>query len=233
MSNFETLTPIVAGVPGTAPTLFSASTADNLATITTAGYLNSISHLFKPNDRIYINYSDTSTFPFNTGLNATFGVFTVVYSAPNFSLVVTADSGALLAANNLSDLNSAATSRTNLGVGTGGTKAASDNTKANVASVSGTPVTGNVAKFADTAGTVIDGGFAVRAQTAANAGGNASQTITDAFCTAGSVVVANWATSANAVSVQKVTPGAGTFVVLSSGDAGAGTLSYIIIKPAV
>jgi hypothetical protein len=65
---------------------------------------------------------------------------------------------------------------------------------------------------------------------AAVAGGNASQTITDAFCTAISTVICNWNTSANAVSIQKVTPGAGSFVVLSSGDPGASTLGYMIIK---
>ena len=62
------------------------------------------------------------------------------------------------------------------------------------------------------------------------AGGAASQVVTDAFCTALSTVVANWNTSANAVSIQKVTPGAGSFTVLSSGDPGASTLGYVIMK---
>lgn len=65
---------------------------------------------------------------------------------------------------------------------------------------------------------------------AANAGGSATTTITDAFCTAISTVIAQWNTSANAVNVQKVTPGAGSFTVLSSGDPGASTLGYIIMK---
>ena len=65
---------------------------------------------------------------------------------------------------------------------------------------------------------------------AAVAGGNASTTITDAFSTTGSAIIANWNTSANAVNIQKVTPGNGSFVVLSSGDPGVSTLSYIISK---
>lgn len=43
------------------------------------------------------------------------------------------------------------------GLGTASTKAASDNTKASVASVSGATTSGNVAQFADAAGTVSDG----------------------------------------------------------------------------
>ena len=65
---------------------------------------------------------------------------------------------------------------------------------------------------------------------AAVAGGAAAQTVTDAFCTVGSNVLAQWNTSANAVSIQKVTPGAGSFVVLSSADPGASTLNYVIMK---
>lgn len=62
------------------------------------------------------------------------------------------------------------------------------------------------------------------------AGGAASQVVTDTFCTTGSTVIANWNTSANAVTIQKVTPGNGSFTVLSSGDPGASTLGYIITK---
>lgn len=43
------------------------------------------------------------------------------------------------------------------GLGTASTKAASDNTKTTVASVSGSTVSGNIAQFADTAGTVSEG----------------------------------------------------------------------------
>lgn len=65
---------------------------------------------------------------------------------------------------------------------------------------------------------------------AAAAGGAAAQSFTDAFCTAGSNVIGNWNTQANAVSVLKIVPGAGSFVVTSSGDAGVGTFNYIITK---
>ncbi len=65
---------------------------------------------------------------------------------------------------------------------------------------------------------------------AAAAGGSATQNIVDAFCTAGSVVIGFWNTSANAVSIQKIVPGAGSFNVISSADAGVGTFNYMIFK---
>jgi hypothetical protein len=65
---------------------------------------------------------------------------------------------------------------------------------------------------------------------AAAAGGAAAQSFTDAFCTSGSNIIGNWNTQANAVSVLKIVPGNGSFVVTSSGDAGVGTFNYIITK---
>lgn len=65
---------------------------------------------------------------------------------------------------------------------------------------------------------------------AAAAGGAAAQSFTDTFCTSGSNVVGNWNTQANPVSVLKIVPGNGSFVVTSSGDAGVGTFNYIITK---
>ena len=65
---------------------------------------------------------------------------------------------------------------------------------------------------------------------AAAAGGAAAQSFTDTFCTTGSSVIGNWNTQANAVSVLKIVPGNGSFVVTSSGDAGVGTFNYIITK---
>lgn len=65
---------------------------------------------------------------------------------------------------------------------------------------------------------------------AAAAGGAAAQSFTDAFCSSGSNVIGNWNTQANAVSVLKIVPGNGSFVVTSSGDAGVGTFNYVIMK---
>lgn len=62
-------------------------------------------------------------------------------------------------ANNLSDLANASTARTNLGLGTAAVKAASG-AGGTVASVTGSFTAGHVATFADTSGTIQDGGAA-------------------------------------------------------------------------
>lgn len=65
---------------------------------------------------------------------------------------------------------------------------------------------------------------------AAVAGGAAAQTVTDTFCTTGSMVTASWNDTTNAVTIQKVAAGNGSFVVTSSGDPGSSHLNYIITK---
>ena len=109
----------------------------------------------------------------------------VVSGANNITFVDagTATSGTyLVAANNLSDVASAPTALTNLGI---------------------------------------------HSAKATGAGGSATVTITDASIAAANVVVAAIQSSANAVTIEKVTPGAGSLVVLCSGDPGGNVISYI------
>lgn len=65
---------------------------------------------------------------------------------------------------------------------------------------------------------------------AAAAGGAATQSFTDTFCTTGSVVVGNWVTQTTPAEIITIAPGNGSFVVTSTGNAGAGTFSYVIYK---
>jgi hypothetical protein len=85
MSNFQTMTPMVQGVPGTAPRVFAASTIDSLVTITASGYLNDLGDRVKANDVFWINYADTSTQPL--GESSTLGQFRAVLSSSNLNLV--------------------------------------------------------------------------------------------------------------------------------------------------
>lgn len=95
-----------------------------------------------------------------------------------------------------------------------------------------TPFTTNHIMVANgTGGLIADAGYQMKTVAgAAAAGGAAAQTFVDAFCTAASNVVGNWNTQANPVSVLKIVPGVGSFVVTSSADAGVGTFNYIITK---
>jgi len=92
-------------------------------------------------------------------------------------------------------------------------------------------VSGNLVKASGTAGLIVDQGVAMKSVAqAAVAGGAAAQTVTDAFCTSAACVVASWNDTTNAVSIQKVAAGNGSFVVTSSGDPGASHINYIITK---
>ena len=75
------------------------------------------------------------------------------------------------------------------------------------------------------------GAYGVRSTRYTNAGGSATTVITDSAISPNMVVLAAWEASANAVSVEKVTPGIGTLTILSSGDPGASTLTYLAFTP--
>ena len=77
------------------------------------------------------------------------------------------------------------------------------------------------------------GAYGLRSTRYTNAGGSATTTITDSQINPNMVVLAGWQASANAVSIEKVTPGIGTLTILSSGDPGASTLTYLAFTPSV
>lgn len=87
-----------------------------------------------------------------------------------------------------------------------------------------------MATFADNMGTVTQNTANFRVQSVAFAGGAATATVTDANMQAGHSVFCQISTSANPVSIQKVTEGVGSFVVLMSADPGATTFKYMIVK---
>ena len=96
-------------------------------------------------------------------------------------------------------------------------------------------VSGNVVVASGTAGKVVDGGFAVKANTTAvYAGGGTSNAFTATGLTASSIVTAVILTSTNAVSIVKAVPSSNTLTVTFSADPGASTtVSWIAITPAV
>jgi hypothetical protein len=221
------------GDVGIIPRRVQMLTTDNLATITTAAYLNSTNLQGQA-----INQTDIFDVIYNYNVSTRQGVYielqpAIAAAVITLNEVPTVGNVTLPVVNNDLAVFDGTTGQLKDGgaLGTAGVKAASDNSKATVASVSAATVSGNLLKAADVAGTVADQGLALKSVAkAAAAGGSATQAFTDAFCTTASVVVGNWVTQANAVEVLTIVPSNGGFTVLSSGDAGAGTFSYIITK---
>lgn len=170
MSNFLSLAQVNTGLNGTAPTVWSATTDDNLAAITTAGYVADITT------------ADPAT-PNPVGKLKPFDIMFITYDV--------------------------------------------DGTEAVQAFVVTATSSGSLVAFSSLGSTLAQ--FGVYANRSTGAGGSATVTITDANVSAGSIVLAQFQKSANAVTVQKVTAGAGSITVLCSADPGANTMNYIVM----
>lgn len=255
MSNFSTLALITEGNTSTAPSTFSASTPDSYATLSAPGYLNDIAHKIKANDLILVNYLDQSVFPLDTGESSLLTELKVAYNPGTqaWSLVpanLNQNGAALLAALGFHSATAVSTTTSATSVYSDPLVSAAAIAFARwpVAATAGniekvTPSSGNLTILnSSTAGASTIAYFTIIGSMAlqnlgvytnqyTNAGGSATITITDPLITASQIVVANFASSANAVKVQKVTPTAGTLTVICSGDPGASVLSYLAVTP--
>lgn len=251
MSNFSTWGVVNNAIPGTAQHIFVASTPDSLATILAAGYMNDKAAQIKANDLVYVSYSDLSAFPLSTGENAISGLFQIFVSGTNYNLVPSASVGGLVQMANsgfrpkyfVNAGGSATTTFNDSVVNVNSIVFARWQTSANAVKVekvtasngsltvlsSGDPGASVLEYFvASSQQSLVNAGIYAKQFT--NAGGSATVSITDANITANSIVVANFSSSANAVIVEKVTPGAGTLTVLCTGDPGASVLNYMAIS---
>jgi hypothetical protein len=95
------------------------------------------------------------------------------------------------------------------------------------------PVAGNWNLIQVSPAQSIIAALGVHSAVYSNAGGSATTTVSDSAISANSIVVARWQSSANSVTVERVTPSNGSLVVVSTGDPGVSVLEYISILPSV
>lgn len=254
MSNFETLGLVTEGNISTAPNIFYASTVDSLAQLLTAGYLNDVQKKFKANDIIYVNYLDSSVFPLDTGEAALKATFTVSYdpSANNWNLVQSASTVTGIGAYGLRSTRftnaggSATTTVVDSQINPNMVILAAWQASANAVSIekvtpgvgqfvvlsSGDPGASTLTYLAFTPSVLLENTGAYVARYS-YAGGSATVTIADANITTAMDVTLSIISSANAVTVEKVTVAAGVLTVLCSGNPGLSVFGYVGITPSL
>lgn len=230
--SFNTLTP---GLIGVTPRVVQITATDNLATITTAGYLNANGQVlqgfaFYPTDILFVIYSYVASS--NSG---TFAMFTPSI-APNgtITLVQWVNSGDVLlpvVSGDFAVFNGT----------TGQIKDAgylpSNAAKTNVVMANAATVANNLVKATDTAGTIGDAGIAaanvqlntnIKANAVSWAGGSASHGFTITGITSSSIVIPSiQAQATGTVYIESYTVGTNTLTVTFSADPGAMVLQYV------
>ncbi len=214
----------VAGQVGVTPRRVQITATDNLATVTTAGYLsNSISAAFQimPTDIIDMIYS----FNVATGVG-TYGEFLPSFSNGVITLTQYVSPGDVtlpVVSGDFAVFDGTTGKIEDAGY------SASDPAKTKVVMANAATVANNMATFADTAGTVKDAGARLIAgTTGAYAGGGTSNAFAVTGLSAASVGSCVIRASTNAVSIAKALPGTNTLTVTFSADPGsATTVDYI------
>ncbi|TAL08151.1 MAG: hypothetical protein EPO02_13675 [Nitrospirae bacterium] len=191
------LSPIKSGQVGVQPASYKMLSSDNLSTIMGAGYIKQGTggQFFNKNDLIEVIYN--------------FGTPT----ATNVELVV------------LIDVNGVITLNVDLpgGLGTAAFKSASNNLLPSLSSVNGATVLNHVAKFADTAGTITDGGI-LGTSASKNASDNASPTVASV---SGSIIVGDVAIFSDTLGTIQDGGTLGTSAFKTASNNGSGTVASV------
>lgn len=212
----------VTGLVGVTPRVVYIDTNDTLATVTTAGYLNAAQAngaSFKESDMALVTIKSS---PSATSVQVAW--LEVSYSSGDWSLVAAQSSlplanGKILVGN----ASGVATAVTMSGdatlANTGVLTVAAD-------AITTTKIINAAVTKAKLATAIQPAGVIKYAAKSSQAGGSATVTITATGVAATDLAFVNIESSANAVSIQKVTPTANTITVLCSGDPGASVFSW-------
>lgn len=253
MSNFGTFGLVSDGLPGTAPQLFVASTPDSYAAITAPGYMNDKQKEIKANDRLYINYLDSSVFPLSTGEGAILATLRVQYNptSGNWSLIPDVSSNlntiAALGVHSARYVNaggSATTTFADSAITSNSIVVARWEASANAVSVNtvipsngsltvvstGDPGASTLEYFSIIPSVALQNAGVIAAN-ASYAGGATTIVISNPLITAASVVTANFVSQANASKIASVLAGAGTITITVNANPGASVIAYIAVTP--
>jgi hypothetical protein len=236
--------PVKIGQSGVQPSSYKMLSNDDLATVIAAGYLKQGTggQFLNKNDLIEVIYDYGKAGATNAELYVsidTAGVITLSEVVPPGGVTVTGP----ITTGHVAKFSGPTSIEDGGVLGTAASKAASDNTKSSVSSVSGSTVVGNVLKAADALGTVEDSGFAsakIQDKTniiagVADVGGSGAgpYTISIPGAVIGSPVVATVQNSPTSVSVYKAVAGSNIIQILFSDDPGGGSqVNYIVFLAA-
>lgn len=232
------------GLVGVLPSLSYIYTSDTETTILTTGYLN---HEVQQG----VSFSMPCIAAVSTQATPTaqprVGWYQVSHVGENWSLIPAGNPGDVLLPTTAGDFaifSDALGTLEDLGY------LPTDASKTRVVMQSGASVIGDVPKYNDVTGTIVDSGItaaslaallagsgggggssSVRSATIAGSFPTATTVITDSAITADSVVIAAFVSSANVVSIQTVLPAAGQFTINTDTAPSTGVLEYISFIP--
>jgi hypothetical protein len=252
MSNFQTFGAVTEGLEGSARALFVASTIDTLAQITAAGYLNDLNKKIKDHDSITINYSDTSTFPLNTGEATLFASGQVQYDpvlnnwnwVPNaypalgisdyyvysHTYAYAGGSASFTLSNSNIDPTSFVIARWQSSANPVSIKTVSPGLGMLTVVSTGDPGA-SVLEYIAIPNSVLLLALGVYSNQYSYAGGSATFVIPDARMTAASIVNANFASQANAAEVLTATAALGALTVVCTANPGVSVINYDVVVP--
>lgn len=212
----------VTGLVGVTPRIVYIDTNDTLATVTTTGYLNKAQQegaSFKESDMALVTIKSS---PSATSVQVAW--LEVSYSSGNWSLVA-AESTSPLASGHIFVGNAAGVA-TDVAMSGDATMANTGALTVAANAITTTKIINDAVTKAKLATAIQPAAVIKFAGKSTQAGGSATVTITATGVVTGSLVFAAIESSANAVTIQKVTPTADTITIICSGDPGASVFSY-------
>jgi hypothetical protein len=241
--------PVKIGQAGVQPATYKMVSTDSLTAITTAGYLKqgtggqfllrndlietitSFGTVNVENTQLYVTIDTNGVITLNEDLPEGLGQAALKNVTNNALPLVTSVSGATVVGHIATFADTAGTVHDGGAIGTAATKAATNPSLPNVTSASGSFVVGELLSAADVSGTVQTSGYQIKGVPSLFvAGGSATFTVTDAFCTTSTIINLEFISQTNTSSLLTVFPDNGSFTVICNAAPGASSIMYSLLK---